>query len=92
MLKKGGAASMVWILSGIDSAGGLYKDYDHYTTYRGDETANLLAAYASQFRNDAPACRVAARAPSGSTSPYVRVRKQREQVAVVSSGWAFSDG
>jgi mannan endo-1,4-beta-mannosidase len=91
MLKQGGAASMVWILSGLDSGGGLYRDYDRYTTYRGDETAALLSDYARRF-SDARACRVQEQAPSDNTSPYVRVRKKREQVATTSSGWAFSDG
>jgi mannan endo-1,4-beta-mannosidase len=91
MLTHGGAASMVWILSGLDSGGGLYEDYDRYTTYRGDETAALLRGYAGRF-SDARACRVQDQTPSENTSPYVRVRRKRERVAMVSSGWAFSEG
>jgi len=92
LLRNGGNASMVWILSGLDSAGGLYEDYDRYTTYRGDETAELLTAYADQFTNDAPACRIQDQTPTADSSPYVRVRKKRPPIAVVSSGWAFTEG
>ena len=93
LLAEGGSGSMVWILSGLDSKGGLYPDYDKYTTYRGDETARLLAGYAREFMNDAPACRVADPAPDpGEPSQFVRVRKKREKVAAASYGWAFHDG
>jgi mannan endo-1,4-beta-mannosidase len=91
LLEQGGNGSMVWILSGKNREGGLYPDYDRYTTYRGDETAKLLANYASSFMN-APACRVQDRTPGDSSSPYVRVRKKRDQVALVNSGWAFAGG
>ncbi len=95
LLTGGGAGSMVWILSGIDPSarGGLYPDYDKYTAYRGDETARLLAGYANRFRNDAPACRVAEPTPDGDpASQFVRVRKPRKKLALVSYGWAFQDG
>lgn len=92
LLEHGGNASLVWLLSGRDTfRGGLYPDYDEYTTYRGDETARLLSAYANEFAN-APACRAHDGTPSSSPTEFVRVRKQRERVALVSSGWAFSDG
>ena len=89
MLGNGGNASLVWLLSGLDSAGGLYKDYDGYTTYRGDETARLLASYAERFRS-APACQVHQQTPNGETSEYVRVRKARQPAAAASWGWALS--
>jgi mannan endo-1,4-beta-mannosidase len=86
-LERGGNGSMFWILSGIDTLeGGLYKDYDKYTVYRGDESSKLLADYARRFATDAPACKTAG--PSGGApSPFVRVRRPPEPVAM---NWGFS--
>lgn len=56
LLKRGGAGSMFWILSGIDDERPLYPDYDHFTVYRGDRTAQLLKPYIDRFQTDAEAC------------------------------------
>lgn len=93
VFKRGGNAAMAWMLAGIEAAGGVYKDYDHYNFYRGDQTADLLAQYATAFTSNAPACQAGqSREPSGgASSPFVRVhRRTREQVA--SSGWLFTGG
>jgi hypothetical protein len=80
---------MVWMLGGADGSSGLYKDYDHYTLYRGDETANLLSEFAKRFASDAPACRVGKADPPGSRSAFVRVHRPMGRVAL---GWTMSDG
>jgi mannan endo-1,4-beta-mannosidase len=93
-LKRGGNATMVWMLGGLDTlypaANGMYHDYDGYTVFRGDESATLLSEIASQFRTQAPACLSAAKA-SGTPSPFVRATRARgtEQVAL---GWGLSGG
>jgi mannan endo-1,4-beta-mannosidase len=74
MLRGGGNGFLPWILSGIDEDKPRYPDYDHFAFYKDDETGKLLGAYAKKFAEDAPACRSAG--PStGSSSPYVRVRR-----------------
>jgi len=83
MLRRGGNGSLSWMLSGIDEDKPLYPDYDHYGYYKHDETGALLGAYAKKFKSEAPACR-AATPGTGSKSPFVRVRKARENVAF---GW-----
>jgi mannan endo-1,4-beta-mannosidase len=85
MFTKGGNGTMAWILAGVGPQGGVYTDYDHYTFYLGDETANFLADVASRFKTAAPACMSAG--PSSATSspsPYVRVRRSADRVAFVS--------
>ena len=97
--QRGGNASMVWILSGkcfpADGCEGLpvYKDYDRYTVYRGDDSASLLADFARRFATVAPAC---ASSPRGSRapSPFVRVRKPGDvaESQPVAFGWGPVDG
>ena len=86
--KNDGNASMFWMLAGADSAGGVYKDYDGYSVYRGDESANLLADFAKRFASAAPACRLAA-SVSARPSPFVRVRRPAPTAAL---SWLSSDG
>jgi mannan endo-1,4-beta-mannosidase len=82
MLRGGGNGSLSWILSGIDNDEPRYPDYDHYAFYRDDETGALLGDYARRFKT-APAC-ASALPGDGTSSPFVRVRKPKEIVAV---GW-----
>jgi mannan endo-1,4-beta-mannosidase len=93
-LKRGGNASMIWMLGGIDTLypapNGLYHDYDGYTVFRGDETANLLAEVAKTFANDAPACR-SFKQPTGAPSRYVRAQ-HLTQSGPVAMGWGVSGG
>lgn len=93
-LKRGLNASMVWMLSGVDTlypaANGMYTDYDGYTVYKGDESATLLARMAARFLDEAPACKAAAPA-TGAPSQFVRVRKARG-LESVASGWIPADG
>jgi mannan endo-1,4-beta-mannosidase len=87
-LKRGGNATMFWMLAGIEN-NGVYKDYDHYTVYRGDETANLLVDFAKRFATDAPACRAAQKEPPGAKSAFVRVRRP---VGKVAFSWGYGGG
>jgi mannan endo-1,4-beta-mannosidase len=87
-LRTGGNATMVWMLAGINDGGGVYKDYDHYTVYRGDESTHLLADFAKTFSTDAPACRVAPK-ESGAPSAFVRVQRPLGRVA---SSWSSGYG
>lgn len=82
VLTQGGSGALSWMLAGRDGQGGLYPDYDGYAFYRDDPTGLLLGQYARAFR-EAPACRAAesTRAPA---SPYVRVARRAETVAL---GW-----
>jgi len=93
-LKRGGNATMIWMLGGIDTLypapNGLYHDYDGYTVFRGDESARLLSNVARRFASDAPACRTG-KQPSGQPSPYVRAQHLFER-GPVAMGWGTSDG
>ncbi|HET9955540.1 MAG TPA: cellulase family glycosylhydrolase [Polyangiaceae bacterium] len=85
-LRKGINGSMVWMLSDRDGPR-LYEDYDQYTVYRGDDTAKLLGAFASQFLTAAPACSAAG--PSrDAPSEFVRVRRPALSNALAFDGWA----
>jgi mannan endo-1,4-beta-mannosidase len=84
MLRRGGNGALPWILSGIDADERRYPDYDQYAFYADDATGRLLGAYAKKFNEGAPACE-AAGPSTGSTSPYVRVRRPPSVVAL---GWA----
>ena len=76
VLSHGGNAAMFWLLVGRDSErGGWYADYDQFSVYRGDATAQLLSHFAQRFAQSAPACSGGASSPSPSPSPFVRVRR-----------------
>jgi mannan endo-1,4-beta-mannosidase len=87
-LRRGGSAALVWMLGGAAESG-LYKDYDHYTLYRGDETANLLTGFAKRFATEAPACRTGQWQTTAARSAFVRVHRQTGRVALE---WSLSDG
>ncbi len=73
-LAHGGNAAMFWLLVGRDSeGGGLYRDYDQFSVYRGDATSQLLQRFALRFASEAPACERST-ASSEPPSPFVRVR------------------
>jgi mannan endo-1,4-beta-mannosidase len=92
-LKGGGNATMVWMLGGIDTLNpapnGMYHDYDGYTVFKGDASAELLARMATKFLEQAPACREAAPA-TAAPSAFVRVRKPRG-AEPVAFGWGRPD-
>ena len=74
VLERGGQASMFWLLSGMESPGQLYPDYDHFTVYEGDETYQLLRSYAERMPTQAAACALAQGADHGAKSPFVSAR------------------
>ncbi|HET7542879.1 MAG TPA: cellulase family glycosylhydrolase [Polyangiaceae bacterium] len=83
VLAHGGNAAMFWLLVGRDSEhGGVYPDYDRFSVYRGDETADLLSRFARRFAENAPACADAGAAGNGLPSAFVRVRRQTKGGAV----------
>ena len=88
ILSHGGSAAMFWLLAGKDMNGGLYKDFDHFSVYAGDASAQLLTGLANRFATAAPACLNAAQRPAGSDSPFVHVRGAR----VSAFGWRPDDG
>ena len=93
VLKRGGNAAMAWMLAGVEDAGGVYRDYDHYNFYRGDQTGDLLTRYAAEFSTAAPACQSGQghAGGGGAPSPFVRVHHPAaEQLA--SSGWRGAGG
>lgn len=81
MLKRGGAASMFWILVGIDpfnESTGLYRDYDGFSVYNvgGEQTTQILTGFASQYASSARACELAASAGvAAEPSPFVSATK-----------------
>jgi endo-1,4-beta-mannosidase len=78
VLSGGGNGTMFWLLSGKDTErGGWYEDYDQFSVYRGDATADLLSRFAERFARAAPACLHGEQtdSPSRSASPFVRVRR-----------------
>jgi mannan endo-1,4-beta-mannosidase len=78
LLAHGGNAAMFWLLAGRDSErGGSYEDYDQFSVYRDDHTADLLSHFAQRFAHGAPACSSAGASASPSPSPFVRVRQSK---------------
>ncbi len=74
VLAHGGNATMFWLLAGRDTEhGGWYEDYDQFSVYRSDATANLLSGFAERFAQRAPAC--SSGTASESRSAFVRVRR-----------------
>jgi mannan endo-1,4-beta-mannosidase len=89
LLENGGNGILPWMLAGIGDDGSRYPDYDQYAFYADDATGRLSAEYSQRF-SQAPACRSAAPAdPAARTSPFVRVRKRQEQLAL---GWVAPGG
>jgi mannan endo-1,4-beta-mannosidase len=86
MLKRGGNGALPWMLAGIDEDKPRYPDYDKFVFWRDDETGKLIGDYAERYLS-APACRVQAPG-SGSRSPFVRVRKPPQRVAL---GWVADE-
>jgi len=75
ILSRGGNAAMFWLLVGRDSErGGNYADYDQFSVYRGDATADLVSRYARRFARGEGACSSATAASGSPPSPFVRVR------------------
>ncbi len=56
MLRKDGAAVLFWMLADKEHGDQLYPDYDHYTIYRGRDSAALLQDVAERFPSQASAC------------------------------------
>jgi len=76
VLAHGGNAAMFWLLVGRDSErGGRYPDFDQFSVYRGDATADLLSGFAQRFAQHAPACARIGAPPAAPRSPFVRVRR-----------------
>jgi endo-1,4-beta-mannosidase len=68
MLQRGGAASLVWMVSGKDPASKhsqYYADYDGFAVYDPaiDPTGQLVMNYAARFPKEARACTLAADLP-----------------------------
>jgi len=76
LLSHGGNAAMFWLLVGRDTErGGRYPDYDQFSVYEGDATAELLSHFAQRFPRTAAACSSSTAAGSASASPFVRVHR-----------------
>ncbi|HEY4103727.1 MAG TPA: cellulase family glycosylhydrolase, partial [Polyangiaceae bacterium] len=89
-LERGASATLFWMLAGSEAPGENYKDYDHYSVYRGDETFALLADFAKRFATEAPACSSAEKGVSVNPSPFVHVRRLAKPLAAL--GWLESEG
>lgn len=74
ILKRGGQASMFWILSAFEEPGKLYLDYDHFTVYQDDITWDLLKPYSDRMRTEAAACVLAKDADHGPPSKFITAR------------------
>ncbi len=81
LLQEGAAGSMFWILVGKQENGEIYPDYDHFTVYEGEKSADLIREYAAKFHDEARACLLAPPAKDP-PSPFVRVRHLPEPEAV----------
>lgn len=82
MLEHGGNGALSWMLAGIDDDKPRYPDYDKLVFWRDDQTGKLLGELGQRFLS-APACQVQGPS-SGAPSPFVRVRRPPEPVAL---GW-----
>ncbi|HVY29460.1 MAG TPA: cellulase family glycosylhydrolase [Polyangiaceae bacterium] len=81
-LQSGVGAALPWMLAGVDADGARYPDYDQYAFYRDDATGQLIRGFAQDFAR-APAC-TSARATTQPASPFVRVERRKQPVAL---GW-----
>ncbi len=88
IFEQGGSAAMFWLLAGKEANGGLYKDFDHFSVYPGDASAELLRGFATRFSTAAPACLNAAQGAPLGHSPFVRVHGTR----LSALGWRANDG
>ena len=85
---------MFWLLVGKLENGDIYPDYDHFTVYEGEKSADLIKEYAAKFSSEARACLLAP-ATKALPSPFVRVRHLPEAEAIADlegsserlSGW-----
>ncbi|MEP7051246.1 MAG: cellulase family glycosylhydrolase [Pseudomonadota bacterium] len=89
ILANGGSAAMFWLLAGKDAHGELYKDFDHFSVYAGDASAQLLRGFATRFGTAAPACLNAAHTAPLAHSPFASVRRAPPLSAF---GWRPQDG
>ena len=81
ILSHGGNATMFWLLVGRDSErGGQYPDFDQFSVYRGDATAELLSRFAQRFAEAAPACSTSS-VMGGAPSQFVRVQRRNAPTA-----------
>ena len=86
LFAEGGSGAMFWLLAGTAENGDHYPDYDHFTVYRGDESAALLGDFA-RHAHEAAACRGTA-SVAGAPSPFVRVSRRPRATAL---GWRTND-
>jgi mannan endo-1,4-beta-mannosidase len=82
-LLRGGGAGLSWMLAGKDERGQRYPDYDGFAFYGDDATGKLLGRYADAFAK-APGCAAGDSPALPTSSPFVRVRRPPERVAL---GW-----
>jgi mannan endo-1,4-beta-mannosidase len=82
-LLRGGGAGLAWMLAGKDERGARYPDYDGFAFYENDATGKLLGQHAHSF-SSAPGCAPGDSRPLPAASPFVRVQKPLERVAL---GW-----
>jgi mannan endo-1,4-beta-mannosidase len=75
MLKRGGNASLFWMLAGIQDSKLLYPDYDHYQVYNGYPTAKLIERIAGEFPERAAACKHAVDVSDLAPSAFVKVKR-----------------
>lgn len=77
VLHQGGAGALLWNLSGYEEPGQLYPDFDRFTIYRGEESANMLASFARRMPREAAACEGIPQTDVGALSPFVRPHRVR---------------
>ncbi|RYZ07032.1 MAG: glycoside hydrolase [Myxococcales bacterium] len=82
-LLRAGSAGLSWMLAGKDERGQRYPDYDGFAFYAGDPTGILLGNYARSFATGG-SCGAGAASSPEAPSPFVRVRRPPERVAL---GW-----
>jgi mannan endo-1,4-beta-mannosidase len=84
LLLEARVPGLSWMLAGKDERGARYPDYDGFAFYRDDPTGALLAGYARAAAST-PGCEGAEHERGREApSPFVRVRRAPERVAV---GW-----
>ena len=87
LLKRGGAGALFWMLAAVDDnlrapdadqfpskLPPLYPDYDHFTVYPGESSAQLLSEFALRFNSSAQACTGAPGEDALPASPFVQAR------------------
>lgn len=77
--ESGGQAGLFWLLSGYETPGEPYLDYDGFAVYEDDPTYDLLTPLSDRMNSSAAACSLALDSAHGAATPFVSSRPAPRQ-------------